>query len=149
MKLEDVCIFDVASCTPEISLTEAARLMRKHHSGDLIVVDNADEDREPVGVITDRDIVIEAVAQGKNPDQTKVRDIMSKRVVVASASEDLSAAIDRMRTHGVRRIPVLDDERRVIGVVSLDDVMRLHAEQAAAILEVVTKQQQREKRTRR
>lgn len=149
MKLEDVCIFEVACCTPELSLTEAARLMRQRHSGDLIVVDNADENREPVGVITDRDIVIEGVAQGKNPDQTKVRDIMSKRVVVASASEDLSAAIDRMRAHGVRRIPVLDDEQRVIGVVALDDVVRLHAEQAAAILDVITKQQTREKRTRR
>lgn len=149
MKLEDVCIFEVACCTPEISLTEAARLMRQRHSGDLIVVDNADENREPVGVITDRDIVIEGVAQGKNPDQTKVRDIMSKRVVVASAAEDLSAAIDRMRAHGVRRIPVLDDEQRVIGVVALDDVVRLHAEQAAAILDVITKQQTREKRTRR
>ena len=149
MKLEDVCILDVVCCTPDLTLTEAARLMRQRHSGDLIVVDNADEDREPVGVITDRDIVIEGVAQGRDPNQTKVRDIMSKRVVVASASEDLSAAIDRMRAHGVRRIPVLDDQQRVIGVVALDDVIRVHSEQAAAILDVVAKQQQREKRTRR
>ena len=149
MKLEDVCILDVVCCTPEITLAEAARLMRKRHSGDLIVVDNADEDREPVGVLTDRDIVVEGLAQGRDVNQTKVREIMSKQLVVASASEDLPVAIDRMRTHGVRRIPVLDDERRVIGVVALDDVIRVHAEQAAAILEVVNKQQAREKRMRR
>jgi CBS domain-containing protein len=57
MKLKDPCVLEVASCTPELTIADAARLMRQHHTGDLVVLDNADEEREPVGIITDRDMI--------------------------------------------------------------------------------------------
>jgi CBS domain-containing protein len=149
MQLKDLCVLDVAYCTPQLSITAASRLMREHHTGDLIVVDDADEEREPVGIITDRDIVLEVLACDRDPDTTTVGEVMSHRLVVASQSEDLTAALERMATHGVRRLPVVDDERAVLGIVTLDDILREHAKQAKQLLDVVTNEQTREKRTRR
>lgn len=149
MQLKDLCVFDVACCTRDITVTAAARLMRENHTGDLIVIDNADEEREPVGIVTDRDIVMEVLAQGRNPDKTTVGDIMSKQLVIAAESEDASQALQRMVAHGVRRIPVVDDEELVVGVVTLDDMLRVHAEQANSLAQVVSKEQSREQRARR
>ena len=149
MKLKDLCVLDVASCTPESTIVEAARLMRQHHTGDLVVLDDADEEREPVGIITDRDIVVEVLAKGRDPGKTTVREIMSTQLVVASESEEYAQALQRMATHGVRRVPVVDDKRCVVGIVTLDDMLRVHAAQANRLLDIVGKEQVREQRTRR
>lgn len=149
MKLKDLCVLDVASCTPDMTVVEAARLMRQHHTGDLVVLDDADEEREPVGIITDRDIVLEVLAKGRDPGRTTVREIMSTQLVVASESEDYAEALQRMATHGVRRVPVVDDKRCVVGIVTLDDLLRVHAAQANRLLDIVGKEQVREQRTRR
>jgi CBS domain-containing protein len=149
MQLKDLCVLDVASCTRELTIADAARLMRRHHTGDLVVVDDADEEREPVGIITDRDIVVEVLAQGRDPSRTTVGEIMSTQLVIASASENCAEALQRMATHGVRRIPVVDDKRYVLGIVTLDDMLRVHATQANRLLDVVSKEQVREQRARR
>ena len=149
MKLKDLCVLDVASCTPEATISEAARLMRQHHTGDLVVLDDAEEEREPVGIITDRDIVLEVLAKGGDPGKTTVREIMSTQLVVASESEDYAEALQRMATHGVRRVPVVDDKHCVVGIVTLDDMLRVHAAQANRLLDIVGKEQVREQRTRR
>ena len=149
MKLKDLCVLDVAFCTPEVTVVEAARLMRQHHTGDLVVLDDADEEREPVGIITDRDIVLEVLAKGLDPGRTTVREIMSTQLVLASDSEDHAEALQRMATHGVRRVPVVDDKRCVLGIVTLDDMLRVHAAQANRLLDIVGKEQVREQRTRR
>ena len=149
MKLKDLCVLDVACCTPGSTISEAARLMRQHHTGDLVVLDDADEEREPVGIITDRDIVLEVLAKGRDPGRTTVREIMSTQLVVASDSEDYAEALQRMATHGVRRVPVVDDKRCVLGIVTLDDMLRVHAAQANRLLDIVGKEQAREQRTRR
>ena len=149
MLLKEVCVLDVASCGPEASILEAARLMRRHHTGDLIVVDDPAGDCIPLGIVTDRDIVVEALANELDPARTTVAKIMSARLVIASASEDISVAIDRMRLHGVRRVPVVEEGGRLLGIVTLDDVLKLHATQAAALTEIVSKEQGREYRARR
>lgn len=149
MKLKDLCEIEVATCTRDATIAQAARLMRQHHAGDLVVVDDSDGDREPIGILTDRDIVLEAVAQGRDLSRTKVSEIMSSQLVVASVSEDLDTVLERMRQHGVRRLPVIDDNGNVFGIITLDDLLRTHAEQAAALLSVVTKEQTRELRSRR
>jgi CBS domain-containing protein len=149
MKLKELCELDVVCCTRELTIVAASRLMRERHAGDLVVVEEMDEEREPIGIITDRDIVVEVLARDKDPRLVTVGEVMSKQVVVASESEDSTQVLQRMATHGVRRVPVVDDLRRVIGIVTLDDLLREHTEQATRLLEVVTKQQTREKRTRR
>lgn len=149
MKLKDLCVLEVACCTREVTITAAAQLMRERHAGDVIVVDNADEEREPVGILTDRDIVIEVLAKGRDPNKTTVAEVMATQLVVAGENEDSTQALQRMAAHGVRRIPVVDDERCVVGIITLDDLLREQAEQATRLLEVVTKQQAKERRARR
>ena len=149
MKLKDLCILEVACCTRETTVAAAARLMREHHVGDVIIVDDADEEREPAGILTDRDIVIEVLAKGRDPNKTTVAEVMATQLVVAGDSEDSTQALQRMAVHGVRRIPVLDEDRCVVGIITLDDLLREQAEQATRFLEVVTKQQAKERRGRR
>lgn len=149
MQLKDLCVFDVACCTRDISVTAAARLMRESHTGDLVVIDDADEEREPVGIVTDRDIVVQVLAQGRDPGRTTVGDIMSTQLVIASESEDSSQALQRMVAHGVRRVPVVDSEQCVLGIVTLDDMLRIHAEEATSLAQVISKEQSREQRGRR
>src|SRR6478609_4488133 len=114
MMLSAVCTLDVASCSPRISVLEAARLMRQKHTGDLVVVDDVEDSQEPIGVITDRDIVVEVLANDLNPATTTVGSIVRHPVVVAHDSEEPATALERMRTHGVRRIPIVSQHNRLI-----------------------------------
>jgi len=149
MKLKELCVLDVACCHKETTIVEAARLMRQHHTGDLVVIDESDGTREPVGVVTDRDIVMEVIAKGHDPDRTRVSAVMGSPVVVASGSENVTTAIERMRGHGVRRLPIVDDRGAVFGILTLDDLYRALAEHTAALAAIVTKEQTRENRGRR
>lgn len=149
MLLKDICVLDVACCTRDLSILGAARMMRQQHTGDLIVVDTDDDERTPVGIITDRDIVVDVLAQGGDPSKISVGDVMTSRLAIASGSEDVSQALSRMREHGVRRMPIVDDEGSILGIVTLDDLLKLHVEAGAALLEVISKEQTRENRTKR
>jgi len=151
VQLSEVCVVDVACCSRQTTIREAARLMRKHHIGDLIVVDDPDGARSPAGIITDRDIVIEVLGKDLDPATTVVGDVMIKysKLVIARDTEEVEAAAERMRTHGVRRMPVVDHSGSLVGVVTLDDLLELHARQAGVLSEIVAKQRSYEKRSRR
>ena len=149
MLVNEICVLDVASCGRDAGILEAARLMRQHHTGDLTVVDDPDGNRVPVGIVTVRDIVVEVLANGLDLAETKVAEIMSSKLVIAGAEEDSSDAVERMRLHGVRRLPVVDHAGRLMGIVTLDDMLTLHAAQAAALADIVSKEQRREHRAKR
>jgi CBS domain-containing protein len=149
MKLQDLCVLDVACCARNTTIAAAARTMRQQHVGDLVVIDDTDGTPEPIGIITDRDIVTEVIGRGLDPEKTLVADAMTRELVIASASEDMDTAIERMRTHGVRRLPVIDANGGVLGILTLDDIYRQQAEQAAALVTIVNKEQSRESRGRR
>jgi CBS domain-containing protein len=142
---------DVVFCSRRTTIVEAARLMRQHHAGDLIVVDDADDERTPAGIITDRDIVVDVLGKELNPATTLVGDVMVKlsHLVMARDTEDLTEAAERMRTHGVRRLPVVNRAGSLIGVVTLDDLLHQLARTASVLAEIVTKEQAREQRARR
>jgi CBS domain-containing protein len=149
MLLKDVCVLDVVCCPRSTGITEAARLMRQHHSGDLVVLDDGDEARVPVGIVTDRDIVVEVLGNGLDPTVTTVGQVMNRTLVIALDSEDTAVAVERMHAHGVRRLPVVDRSGGLIGVFTLDDAMRLHAQRAMEFVEIAAKGQTHERRTRR
>lgn len=149
MLLKSICTPDVICCSPTTSIQAAAALMRAKHTGDLVVVDDPDDQRIPLGVITDRDIVVEVLAAGMNPATTAVGSIVHPPVVVASENEDASEALQRMRSHGVRRLPVVGAEGRLTGILSLDDVLKLVAADLNALVDLVARQQDREHRSRR
>jgi CBS domain-containing protein len=149
MTLNDICTLNVAFCARDTNLLEAAALMREHHTGTLVVVDDPQGERTPAGIVTDRDIVVEALAQGLDPAKTSVARIIGAKLVIGSAADTLSEAVERMRLHGVRRLPVVDRNGRLTGIVTLDDLLRLHAKQAAALAEIVSNEQAHEQRARR
>lgn len=149
MLLKEVCVLDVVCCGRTTTVVEAARIMRKHHIGDLIVVDDPDGVRSPVGILTDRDIVVEVLGNDRDPAKTQVADVMSSKLVIAGASEDTSVAVERMHKHGVRRVPVVNPGGSLIGVFTLDDAIKLHAERGAEFVDIIAKAQTHERRTRR
>jgi CBS domain-containing protein len=149
MLLKDVCTPDVISCTADCSALHAARLMRQHHVGDVVVVENAETDPSPIGVVTDRDIVIEVLGRELDPARVTLRQIMRTPAVIASTGEDVAVAIERMKAHGVRRIPVVDQSSKLAGVLCLDDLLQRLAADATTLVEVITREQDRERRTRR
>ncbi len=150
MRLNEICTPDVVCCSPETSVLAAARLMRQRHVGDLVVVDgDAGGDQTPLGMVTDRDIVVEVLAQERDTAAVTVREIMRAPVVIARGTEEASEAIERMRLHGVRRIPVMGEDRRLAGIVSLDDLLKQLAAAANTLVDIVEREQGREQRTRR
>jgi CBS domain-containing protein len=149
MLLKEICTPDAVSCAADRSALHAARLMREHHVGDVIVLEDVESDLSPIGVVTDRDIVVEVLGKELDPASVTLRQIMRTPVVIASMSEDVTQVLERMKTHGVRRIPMVDETSRLIGVLSLDDLLKRLAADAASLAEVVTREQDREHRMRR
>jgi CBS domain-containing protein len=149
MKLGEICTPTVAWCEARATAAQAARLMREKHVGDLVVVEDPEDGRVPLGVVTDRDLVVQVMAKGLDPDAVKVADLMRTPVVIADEAEDAAAAIARMRQHGVRRLPVTGSHGALRGVVTLDDLWGRLAAEAAALDAVVTEGQRKEARTRR
>ncbi|MDE1922528.1 MAG: CBS domain-containing protein [Gammaproteobacteria bacterium] len=149
MLLKAICTPDVICCGPETSVQAAAALMRAKHTGDLVVVDDPEQDRIPLGVITDRDIVVEVLAAGLDPAATVVRTLLRTPIVVAQEDEDAAEALERMRTHGIRRLPVVGRGGGLVGVVTLDDMLKLMADGMNALVAIVGRQRDREQRQRR
>lgn len=149
MLIKDIFTPNVACCGPQISVLEAARKMRHAHVGDLVVVDDPREEGVPLGIVTDRDIVVEVLGNGLDPAKTTVASIMRKPVVIAYETEDTAQLIERMRAHGVRRVPVVANEGEVVGIVTLDDLLRILVTDASALLEVMTKARANEQHGRR
>jgi len=148
MLLKELCTPYAIFCTPDTSAAAAARLMRERHVGDLVIVEDED-DQTPIGLITDRDLVVEVLAKERDPASVKVREIMRLPVVVAETSEDADEALERMKAHGVRRVPVMGEHRKLAGIVCLDDLLKRLAAHAVALAEVVSHEQDREHRLRR
>jgi CBS domain-containing protein len=116
----------------QASAEAAASLMRSSHVGDVVVVDAADT-RVPVGMVTDRDIVVKVVAEGLRPSQTLVGSIMSHPVVTVREEDGFIQALDKMSARGVRRAPVVDGDGRLHGLISVDDLVPLLARELAKI----------------
>jgi len=118
MQLKDIMTPNPKCISPEDSLQDAARMMRNLDVGPLPVCDN---DRL-AGMITDRDIVINAVAEGRNPQTTKVREAMTGDILYCFEDQDLEEAARMMQEHQVRRLVVLNRNKRMVGIVSLGDL---------------------------
>jgi CBS domain-containing protein len=123
VKVERVYTRDFVATPRTASLEEAARAMREFHVGTLVVVDSSNGNREVVGIVTDRDLVVRALAEGLDARRTRVEKIMAP--VVASVPEDaeLDEALGRMRAAGVRRLLVTKADGEPAGIVSLDDAV--------------------------
>lgn len=121
-RLKDFATAVVAMVEPETSAFVAAQLMRKHHVGALVVVDAAEKSR-PVGILTDRDLVLALMAEGLAPEVFTAGDIMSVELVQANPEMDAMDAVALMRRHRLRRLVIVDEAGRLTGVVTMEDIL--------------------------
>lgn len=149
MNVGEVCSRVVVFAERDMPLVEAARLMREHHVGSLVVVDETGTGRVPVGMVTDRDIVVAAVAKSVDPRTVAVGEIMAAEVVVAQETDSEFDVLRTMRRRGVRRLPVVDAAGKLVGLITLDDLLGLLAEEFGSLARAVETERAAEARTRR
>jgi CBS domain-containing protein len=125
MNVGTTCQKNPVTVRPFDDLTVAAQLMREKHVGYLVVVEPSVREGafKPIGVVTDRDIVVSVVAREADPRSLRVGDVMTREPIVATQDESLGSALKKMRKVGVRRLPVVGQHEEIVGVLSLDDVM--------------------------
>jgi len=133
MSLERICNGEVVTVPPEATLLEVARLMRTRHVGSVIVI----EEYHPVGILTDRDIVVKVVAAERDPKTIQAREIMVSNPALVNINYDPLDATRIMRDRGLRRLPVVDENRHLLGIVTLDDVLGLLGREIANLVEAV------------
>ena len=149
MRAGDFCHRDVVVASADELVTEVARRMRAHHVGSVVVVEHLLGERIPVGVITDRDIVVELVAlDAPHLEHAVVRDLLLGKVVTAHQDEDLDDAISRMRAHGVRRLPIVTERGSLLGIICVDDLVDQIAEQVSRLAALLSDQRDRERQSR-
>jgi CBS domain-containing protein len=149
MTVGKICNREVVITTPEATLIAVAKLMREYHVGDVVVVKARGDEKVPVGIITDRDIVLAIVASEVDLDAVLAGDIMSHELLTAGEQESIWDVLQRMRSHGVRRLPVVNARGGLEGILSVNDFLELISEELLALAQVATRQQQREKEIRK
>jgi CBS domain-containing protein len=140
----DLCTRNVVFAHRDMALGEAAQRMREHHVGCLVVVDDVPDGRQPVGLLTDRDIVIAVLARDVDVRSLRVDDVMSASPVTAREGDSLLDSLAAMRRAGVRRLPVIDAQGHLQGLLTLDDVVEVIGEQMSVLAQVLVSARRRE-----
>jgi CBS domain-containing protein len=141
MRVGELCNREVIVVERGASVREAASLLREYHVGDLVVTDERGGQRVPVGIVTDRDITIEVVAKGVDPESVTVGEVMGPELVAAGEAESAYDIIQRMRSRGIRRLPVVDARGGLIGIVSVVDLLEFVSEQITMLAKVGSREQ--------
>lgn len=144
MSVGELCNREVIVVNRDEPIREAVRLMRAHHVGDVIVVETKDGHRRPVGVLTDRDVVIELLAADIDIDTVAVGDAMSFELVTAREDDELVDTVARMREYGVRRMPVVDDRGALVGILAVDDIIEIVAEEVSSLAGLIRREREQE-----
>lgn len=145
----EVCTRSVTIAFRRTTLNGAAQLMRENHVGCLVVVDEVGGLRTVVGVLTDRDIVTAVVAADLDPSTLLVEDVMVTDLVTAREEDSLIDLMRTMRRKGVRRIPVVGAQNELIGVVTLDDVLDILAQELGLLVGAIDSEGKRERQMRK
>lgn len=147
MNVGNACTREVVTCLASTSLAEVATRMRDRHVGAVVVIDD-EQRRRPVGVVTDRDIVIEIVATGLDANTITAGDVMLDGLVTVELDSDPIEAARLMRTRGVRRLPVVDRNGALAGIVTLDDLVHLLSTEMGHLARLIERQPKREAQLR-
>lgn len=149
MPVSEICNREVVIVEPGDTTLEAAKLMRQHHVGDVVVVEDRGGLRIPSGIVTDRDLVVEILATKLDSATITVGDIMASELVTVKEDTGVFEAIQYMRAKGVRRLPVVNDRGGLVGILALDDLLELLAEELLALSRLVRYEQNKETMNRR
>jgi signal-transduction protein with cAMP-binding, CBS, and nucleotidyltransferase domain len=148
MKAGELCNREVVTANREMGILDAARLMRDYHVGSLIIVETIENRIEPVGILTDRDIVIEVIAEDVKLDEVTIGDVMSYALLKVSEEESVFETAQRMRARGVRRVPVISSLGALVGILALDDILTLLSEELSLLTRVSSRESEQEKKKR-
>lgn len=146
MPIADVCSRKVAIIDRRSKVTEAAQVMREAHVGDVIVCEG--EQRRPIGILTDRDIVVGLVAMRIDPETVQVDDVMTPTLITINEDQGVYETIQLMERYGVSRLPVVSRDGVLIGVVSSADLLELLSREIGSLSRLADKQKLREKEVR-
>jgi CBS domain-containing protein len=149
MRVRELCRATVVTASGEDTLVGAARLMREHHVGSIVIVEERQGLRVPVGILTDRDIVVGVVAQAPTDLQRlRVSDVVIGQLVTAREDESVDEVVRRMRGHGIRRVPVVDSRGGLVGVLAADDLIRVAGDMLGELSRLIETEQAKEERRR-
>ena len=148
MPIGEICNREVVFSYRNHTVREAALLMREYHVGDLVVVEENGK-RKPVGIVTDRDIAISIVALGLDPDVITVGDIMGPELVTVRENQGVFETIQQMRLKDVRRLPIVGEEGALVGIVAVDDLVALFADELSELSKAIVREQMVEVKTRK
>ena len=145
----EICNRIVVVAERTMTVVGAAQRMREQHVGCLVVVDETASGRVVIGMLTDRDIVTGVIAKAVDPAQLRVEDVMTTHVVTVQESTAFAELLAAMRRKGLRRLPVTDAKGALVGLVTLDDLLEIMAEQMRAVVQAIQSEQRRERNVRR
>ena len=139
---------NVATVAARAEVVDAAKLMRDQHVGDLIVTEPRGGQTVPIGILTDRDIIVGVIAKGVAPDSVTVGDVMTRKVLTVREDASLEFALREMRRHGVRRAPVVRANGGLVGVIAFDDIIQHLAVQLGRLADLIRLEQDAETKAR-
>lgn len=151
MNAGELCIREVVYAQPDEGIREAARRMRDHHVGDVVVVREDERgNRKPVAMLTDRDLVVGVLAEDPEDAETlTVGDVLTRdEVFTVGERESVFRVVERMSSHGVRRVPVVDDRGGLVGLITFDDVVELLADTLDDLARLTARGRDREREER-
>jgi CBS domain-containing protein len=149
MTVGELCIRQVAVVRKDESVIDAARCMREHHVGNVVVVEERSGEYYPIGILTDRDIVVSIVA--KDPEHLSklmVGDVMSGDPITSRESESVAEVFRRMRSRSIRRVPIVNERGALQGILSVDDLIEHLCEELTDLVKLIAQQQRREREER-
>jgi CBS domain-containing protein len=138
-KCKEVMTKDPIYCLPNNMVSDAAALMRKEHIGSILVVEN-EETKKLVGIVTDRDLAMKVVADGLDAKSTKVEVVMTHKVITRRSNNDVQKALDSMAKYQLRRIPIVDKDNKVLGIIAQADIATRvdHPRKTAAMVKEIS-----------
>lgn len=148
MPVGDFGVQDVITCSRDTKIDEVAQLMRHHHVGDVVVTEESMGKVVPAGIITDRDIVTSVIALEMDPTIFSAGDLISRPLITVGEDLGVFETIQQMRKHGVRRMPVVNEDGALAGIISVDDLIALLAAELRELAKLISREQANETRRR-
>jgi len=149
MSIGTICNSEVITVRHDATVLHAATMMRQYHVGDVVVIEDQKGKSVPVGILTDRDIVIELVATELDCKVITTGDFMAKNLTVVKESADVIEAVQLMTAKGIRRLPVVDNSGGLVGILTLDDLLLMLAKEFSALSKLISREQKNESTKRR
>jgi signal-transduction protein with cAMP-binding, CBS, and nucleotidyltransferase domain len=148
MQIGEICTRTVVQCDRKTTALELAQLMRSSHVGTVVVVDQPNGERIPMGIVTDRDLVVEVMAVDGNPAIITADDVMSRDLMTAGEQNTVYETAELMRFKGVRRLPVVNERGGLIGIVTLDDLLHVIGDELTLLGRVIARETGQEQKAR-